>query len=143
MNLSGIKPSTSFAPLGRKAHQLKEPIHGYHSSFFPWKIEAVAHNFRAIFMQGVTFRKCLGPIRTVGFYCSSEARSASREHYRTRIVAGLSSELTKKERICMRQLLHFAFAIVYTQCTIQPFYCQIGNNISLLLNFVYLGVLVA
>ncbi len=47
------------------------------------------------------------------------------------------------KRICMRQLLHNAFAIGYTQYTIQSFYCQIGNNISLLLNSVNLGVLEA
>ncbi len=46
-------------------------------------------------------------------------------------------------RICMRQHLHIAFAIAYAQYTIQPFYCQIGNNISLLLNFDNLGVLEA
>ncbi len=43
----------------------------------------------------------------------------------------------------MRQLLHVAFAIAYTQYTIQPFYYQIGNDISLLLNFDNIGVLLA
>ena len=47
------------------------------------------------------------------------------------------------QRICMKQRLHIAYAIVYTQYIIQPLYCQIGNTISLLLNFVNFDVLEA
>ena len=41
----------------------------------------------------------------------------------------------------MMQRLHIAFAITYTQYTIQPFYRQIGNNISLPLNLANLAAL--
>ncbi len=41
----------------------------------------------------------------------------------------------------MARRFHIAFAIAYTQYTIQLFYCQMGNNISL--HFVYLGILEA
>ena len=46
-----------------------------------------------------------------------------------------------REKAWMARLLHVAFFYPILQYTIQPFYCQMSNNISLSLHFVYLGIL--
>ena len=56
-----------------------------------------------------------------------------------------NGQLASTKKAWLSRRLHIPFSIAYTstQYTIQLFYCQIGNSISLLLNFINLGVLEA